>query len=189
MRVTPVPGDLVARMVEGDRDAIGALYDLYAPIMMAVAVKMLGGAQREAEDLVHDVFLEAWLRAADYDPERGSLRSWLLLRLRSRALDRLGTAEATRTQPLDESDPAVAGSRLAPVIERADGIGLREAVGRLDGSVRETLELTYFCNLTAQAIADRMSVPVGTVRSRLARGLRDLRVALEHGDGGRADER
>jgi len=182
---------LVAGMVEGDRDSVGALYDLYAPVMMAVAVKMLGG-HREAQDLVHDVFLEAWLHAGDYDPERGSLRSWLLLRLRSRALDRLGTAEATRTRSLDEGDPAVTGASLEPVIERADRISLGEAIGRLEASVRETLELTYFRGFTAQTIADRMNVPVGTVRSRLARGLRDLRVALEHGehgDGGRADER
>jgi RNA polymerase sigma-70 factor, ECF subfamily len=193
VHTTPVVSDrsLVAGMVEGDRDAVGALYDLYAPVMMAVAVKMLGGAHREAQDLVHDVFLEAWLHAGDYDPERGSLRSWLLMRLRSRALDRLGTAEATRTRPLDEGDPAVTGSSLAPVIERADRIGLREAIGRLDASVREILESTYFRGLTAQTIADQMNVPVGTVRSRLARGLRDLRIALEygeHGDGGRGDE-
>jgi RNA polymerase sigma-70 factor, ECF subfamily len=186
----PVANDqnLVAAMAGGDRDAIGTLYDLYAPIMMAVAVKTLG-AHREAQDLVHDVFLEAWLHAGDYDPERGSLRSWLLLRLRSRALDRLGTAEATRTRSLDEGDPPVAESSLAPAIEHADRIGLREAIGHLDTSVREVLELTYFRGLTAQAIADQMSIPVGTVRSRLARGLRELRATLERPDQGPPDER
>jgi RNA polymerase sigma-70 factor (ECF subfamily) len=186
----PVANDqnLMAAMAEGDRDAIGTLYDRYAPGMMAAAVKMLG-AHREAQDLVHDVFLEAWLHAGDYDPERGSLRSWLLLRLRSRALDRLGTAEATRTRSLDEGEPPVAPSTLGPVIEQADRIGLREAIDRLDGSVREVLELTYFRDLTALAIADRMRTPVGTVRSRLARGLRELRAALERPDRGPANER
>jgi RNA polymerase sigma-70 factor (ECF subfamily) len=180
--------NLVAAMADGDRDAIGTLYDLYAPGMMAAAVKMLG-THREAQDLVHDVFLEAWLHAGDYDPERGSLRSWLLLRLRSRALDRLGTAEATRTRSLDEDDSPVAESTLGMAIEQADRIGLRDAIGRLDASVREVLELTYFRGLTAQAIADQMNTPVGTVRSRLARGLRALRAALEHPDRGPADER
>lgn len=180
--------NLVAGVADGDRDAIGALYDLYAPVMLAAAVKMLG-AHREAQDLVHDVFLEAWLHAGDYDPEKGSLRSWLLLRLRSRALDRLGTAEATRTRSLDEGTQPVAESSLAPAIELADRIGLREAIGRLDTSVREVLELTYFRGLTAQAIADQIRIPVGTVRSRLARGLRELRAALERPDRGPADER
>lgn len=186
----PVANDynLVAGMADGDRDAVGALYDLYAPVMMAAAVRMLG-AHREAQDLVHDVFLEAWLHAGDYDPGKGSLRSWLLLRLRSRALDRLGTAEATRTRSLEEGDPPAPESSLAPFIEHADRIGLRDAIGRLDSGVREVLELTYFRGLTAQAIADQLSIPVGTVRSRLARGLRELRAALERPDRGPADER
>jgi hypothetical protein len=102
-----------------------------------------------------------------------------LLRLRSRALDRLGTAEATRTRSLDEGDAPIAAWSLAPVIEPADRIGLREAVGRLEASVREVLELTYFRGLTAPAIAEQTNVPVGTVRSRLARGLRQLRAALD----------
>jgi RNA polymerase sigma-70 factor, ECF subfamily len=191
--VRPVANDqnLVAGMADGDRDAIGALYDLYAPVMMACAVKMLGG-HREAQDLVHDVFVEAWLHAGDYDPEKGSLRSWLLLRLRSRALDRLGTAEATRTRSLDDGDPLIPEPSLTPAIEQADRLVLREAIGQLEASVREVLELTYFRGLTAQAIADQTRVPVGTVRSRMARGLRELRVALEspleHPHRGPADE-
>jgi RNA polymerase sigma-70 factor (ECF subfamily) len=186
----PVASDqtLVAAMAGGDREAIGTLYDLYAPGMIAAAVKMLG-AQREAQDLVHDVFLEAWLHAAEYDPERGSLRSWLWLRLRSRALDRLGTAEATRTRSLDEGDPLATGASLAPALEHADRIGLQKAIGRLDIAVRDVLELTYFRGLTAQVISDRMNIPVGTVRSRLARGLRELRAALDRPERGPADER
>jgi RNA polymerase sigma-70 factor (ECF subfamily) len=180
--------NLVAAMAAGDRDAISTLYDLYAPGMMAAAVKMLGD-HRSAQDLVHDVFLEAWLHADDYDPERGSLRSWLFLRLRSRALDRLGAAEATRTQSLEDGGLLVAESTLGPAIEQADRIGLADAVGRLDAGVREVLELTYFRGLTARAIADQMTIPEGTVRSRLARGLRELRAALEHPDRGPADER
>ena len=185
--------ELVERVREGDSTALAAMYRQHHLAVRAFARRLLGDATI-AEDLVHDVFLEAWLHAGDYDPERGSLRSWLLLRLRSRALDRLGTAEATRTRSLEEGDPAVIASSLAPVIERADGIGLREAIGRLENGVREVLERTYFRGLTAQAIADQMNVPLGTVRSRLARGLRDLRSALgqdEHGeqaDGGGADE-
>jgi RNA polymerase sigma-70 factor, ECF subfamily len=174
--------DLASGMAAGDRESIGALYDLYAPVMMAVAARMLGST-REAQDLVHDVFLEAWLHSGDYDPGRGSLRSWLLLRLRSRALDRLGRAEATRTRSLEEGEPPVAASSLAPAIEQADRIGLLQAIRRLESGVGEVLELTYFRGLTAQAIAEETSVPVGTVRSRLARGLRELRAALKSPDG------
>jgi RNA polymerase sigma-70 factor (ECF subfamily) len=174
----------MARIAAGDREALGTLYSLYAPTMMAIAVRMLGG-QREAQDLVHDVVLEAWIHACEFDPGKGSVRSWLLLRLRSRALDRLGRAETVRTRSIDDpthptrDESAVA---MTPAIEHADRIGLREAVERLDDGVREVLELTYFRGLTADAVAERAGVPVGTVRSRLARGLRVLRVALRGPD-------
>ena len=79
---------LIAAVAEGNRDALGELYDRFAPSMLAVALRMLGSS-REAEDVVQDVFLEAWQRAAHYDRARGTVRTWLMLRLRSRTLDRL----------------------------------------------------------------------------------------------------
>jgi RNA polymerase sigma-70 factor (ECF subfamily) len=177
---SPSAGDdaaLVALVATGDREALGALYGLLAPRMMAVAARMLDSL-REAEDLVHDVFLEAWLHAAEYDPARGSVRTWLLLRLRSRALDRLGRAAAARNQALfaqaASEDHAASGA-----FEPSDSIGLQQAVERLDTDVRNVLELTYFRGLTAEALALQLGIPVGTVRSRLARGLRSLRVLLD----------
>jgi RNA polymerase sigma-70 factor (ECF subfamily) len=177
---SPSAGDdaaLMALVATGDREALGALYGLLAPRMMAVASRMLDSL-REAEDLVHDVFLEAWLHAAEYDPARGSVRTWLLLRLRSRALDRLGRAAAARNQALfaqaASEDPAASGA-----FEPSDSIGLQQAVERLDTDVRNVLELTYFRGLTAEVLALHLGIPVGTVRSRLARGLRSLRVLLD----------
>src|SRR5262245_50133881 len=78
---------LVAAVAAGDRGALARLYDRYAVTLLAVGQRILGG-RREAEDLVHDVFLEAWRQASGYDPARGTVRAWLLVRLRSRALDR-----------------------------------------------------------------------------------------------------
>ena len=78
--------ELVLAMARGKTDALAKLYDLHAPVMLALAQRILG-SKNDAEDLVHDVFLEAWRRAADYDPERGTVRAWLILRTRSRAID------------------------------------------------------------------------------------------------------
>lgn len=177
---SPSPGDdsaLMALVAAGDREALGALYGRLAPRMMAVAARTLDSL-REAEDLVHDVFLEAWLHAAEYDPSRGSVRTWLLMRLRSRALDRLGRAAIARHQGLLE-EAAPEGPAASDVVEPSDSIGLQQAVERLDADVRDVLELTYFRGLTAEALAIHLGIPVGTVRSRLARGLRSLRVLLD----------
>src|SRR5690606_33840136 len=89
----PEPSDsaLVARMVAGDRGAVAALYARHVRSLFALARGMLKSPQ-EAEDLIHDVFLEAWRRSADYSEERGTVRAWLFMRARSRALDRLKAA-------------------------------------------------------------------------------------------------
>ena len=73
-------------MARGDSAALALLYDRYAGSMLALARRIVGRGP-EAEDVIHDVFLEAWRHAADYDAARGSVKSWLLLRTRSRSLD------------------------------------------------------------------------------------------------------
>jgi RNA polymerase sigma-70 factor, ECF subfamily len=173
--------ELIGRIRRGDTAAMGSVYDRHAPALFAIAVRMLG-AEREAEDLLHDVFLEAWQHAREYDQNKGSLYTWLVVRLRSRALDRLGRAEARRTRSLEESpepiDLAVDGSASA-----VDGIAVRRALARVEGNVRKVLELTYFDGLTAREIAEQMAVPVGTVKSRLARGLSALEALLSTKEG------
>lgn len=138
---------------------------------------MLGG-RREAEDLVHDVFLEAWRRADGYDPVRGTVRAWLLVRLRSRALDR---HRAERREPasldgvgrLDEQvadgeDPALAPDRAA----------VRRALQTLSREQRAILELSYFQGLSSSEIALHTGTPLGTVKSRMANALARLRAGL-----------
>jgi len=167
---------LVARIAGGDRQALASLYDRYAPHLLALARRVLGD-NREAEDLVHDVFLEIWRQAGDYDATRGSVRAWIVMRLRSRALDRLKTPRVSRSVPLegarfDEAevveDPALAPDRAA----------IRRALAGLPAEQRAVLELGYFEGLSSAEIADRVSVPIGTVKSRVAAGMAKLRAEL-----------
>jgi len=69
--------DLMAALVRGDRAAMATLYDRHASLLMALAVRMLQD-RAQAEELLHDVFLEAWHHARDYDASRGTVRAWLL---------------------------------------------------------------------------------------------------------------
>jgi RNA polymerase sigma-70 factor (ECF subfamily) len=169
-------GQLIARIQSGDTEAMGMVYDRHAPSLFTLAVRILG-AEREAGDLLHDVFIEAWQHAREYDPLKGSVHTWLAVRLRSRALDRLGRAEARRTRSLEDSSeaPPVTLDGSAALL---DGIAVRRALGQMEANVRKVLELTYFDEFTAREIAEQMAVPVGTVKSRLARGLSALEVLL-----------
>lgn len=174
---------LVAQVAQGNREALGALYDLHAPLLFGLAKRMLGAAAA-AEDLLHDVFLEVWQHAAEYRPDRGSVRSWLLVRTRSRALDRLGRGkrEFRAAERLStEGEPALAPSPSACV----DGARLRRLAGSLAPDLVAVLDLTYFEGLSASEIAQRLGIPIGTVKSRLARAVETLRQAMlpARGDG------
>jgi RNA polymerase sigma-70 factor (ECF subfamily) len=132
-------------------------------------------------DVVHDVFLEAWRRASGYDPARGTVRAWLLVRLRSRALDRHRAASGAPV-PIDSigqleeraaeaEDPALAPDRAA----------VRRALETLSDEQRAVLELGYFQGLSSSEIALRTGIPIGTVKSRVATALARLRAGLNQG--------
>jgi RNA polymerase sigma-70 factor (ECF subfamily) len=166
----------VERAQAGDRQAFGLLYDQLAPALMAAAERILRG-RRESDDLVHDVFLEAWQHIREYDPSKARFRTWLLLRLRSRALDLLARAETRHTR-LAHNDSEM-DSSVSPSQEHAVEQGaLRKALEGLEEGVRNVLDQTYFEGLNAREIAERTGLPLGTVKSRLARGLGALGEAL-----------
>lgn len=160
----------------GDRNSLAALYDRYAPALLAIGRRILGD-RREAEDLLHDVFLEVWRHAGDYDAARGSVRAWLLMRMRSRALDRRKAAAFSRRADLPPPDVAAdtsgEDSTLGP-----DRQAVRRALEALPPEQRQVLELGYFEGLSSSEIAERVRAPIGTVKSRVAAALSKLRAGL-----------
>lgn len=165
--------ELVAAMAAGDRAALGIVYDRYASLLMAVGMRVLHES-RDAEDVLHEVFVEAWKQATTYDPARGSVRAWLVTRMRSRALDRAKSAVRTRSVALD--DAPVPAAR--PERSRDDHDRLHNALDTLPTEQRQVLELGYFEGLSSSEIASLLEVPVGTVKSRVAAGLQKLRGAF-----------
>jgi RNA polymerase sigma-70 factor (ECF subfamily) len=178
VRAQSTDAELVAAAAEGERLALAALYDRYAPLLLALANRLLRH-QREAEDLLHDVFLEVWRQAGDYDPSRGSVRAWLVMRLRSRALDRLKSVRHTRVVSLEST--TLPEEPQAPPVEQTfghDQAMVRDALLELPADQRVVLELAYFEGLSLSEIATRLEVPIGTIKSRLARALTRLRDTL-----------
>lgn len=169
---------LLAAVARGDATALAILYDRYASLLMGAAVRIMNDREA-AEDLVHDVFMEAWKQAAGYDPSRGAVRTWFMVRLRSRALDRKRSGYTTREsavadirvverpQPLEE-DPSLGPDRRR----------LRHALSSLPEDQRIVLELSYFEGLSSSEIAGRLGVPIGTVKSRVAAAFTRVRTAL-----------
>ena len=175
----PLDEELVARMAAGDRAALAALYDRYGTTLMALAQRLLR-SPNDAEDLLHDVCMETWRQAHTYRPSRGSVRAWLMTRLRSRAFDRLrsprhGLMELRHTS--GGADEPV-GRAIDPIL-RLDCERAQRALAGLPPDLRAVLELAYLEGLAHPEIGERLAIPLGTAKSRLARALTMLRERLK----------
>ncbi len=168
---------LVERMARGDRAALAELYTRHAPRLMSLLIRLLGQPP-EAQDVLHDVFLEAWRRAADYSPERGSVSAWLSLRTRSRALDRLRAAPRTRAATFSEELLSTLLDPNSDPARTSDHGRLLQVLQKLAREEQEVLVLGYFEGLSSSEIANRLNIPVGTVKSRTRTALEKLRLQM-----------
>ncbi|MCA9607047.1 MAG: sigma-70 family RNA polymerase sigma factor [Myxococcales bacterium] len=169
--------DLVIALARGEREALAELYDRHASAMLGLGLKLLRD-RGEAEEILHDVYLEAWSRAGDYDPSRGGVRTWLMLRMRSRCLDRIKSAARSRTSPAGEDLERIVGGAPAAATDRIDAKRVHGAMEGLPDEQRRILELGYFAGLSCSEIADTLEIPIGTVKSRLHAAMKKLRAEL-----------
>ena len=179
----PQPDDdalLAQRIRSGDREALGELYDRYAPVAMATALRVVADRE-QAEDLVHDTFVAVWHKIDRFDPMRGSLRAWLLTIVRNRAIDRLrGTRPSMVIEDADEQSLLRTGANPTweAAIARRSAAELRLALDGLPPEQRQAIELAYFGGYTYREIAILTNVPLGTANGRLRLALAKLRDAL-----------
>jgi RNA polymerase sigma-70 factor (ECF subfamily) len=171
---------LVALAARGDESALAELYDRTAPQALGLARRVLRD-ERLAEDAVQEAFLGVWRSAASFVPDRASARSWVLTLVHRRAVDIVRRRERRRAEPLDETtvDPQVGG----PTPHEAAWLRLerervQDALRHLSDPQREAIELAYFGGFTQAELADRLGVPLGTIKSRMFTGLARLRDLL-----------
>jgi RNA polymerase sigma-70 factor, ECF subfamily len=166
-----------------DPATFGRVYDEHRRGVHATAFRVLGSTSA-AQDVVQDVFLRVWRNPAKYDARRGELGSYLRLMARSRAVDlwREGQASGRAEDRLkvvvsnDPPRPEQQPDHLA--LASSDRRTVRAALSRLPDPQREALVLAYWGGLTADQIADRAGVPLGTAKSRIRLGLARLRTEL-----------
>jgi RNA polymerase sigma-70 factor (ECF subfamily) len=171
----------VDRMAQGDASSLAALYDRHARAIYSLAIRILSDAA-EAEDVVQEVFTQAWRQANRYDAARAPVAGWLMIITRARSLDRLRRRKSRITATeLDAStphprDPDPSQELQAITAEQAER--LRGALGALPDGQRMAIELAYYQGLTQTDIAERLQQPLGTIKTRIRTGLLKLREAL-----------
>lgn len=188
--LTELDRELAARLRRGDRSALAALYDRYGGVVLALLLRIVR-SQAEAEDLLQDVYLQAWRRAPEYDPRRGSFSAWLFTIARNRALDVVRSprhrqalqraaepADAEQRPSSSEEAPAGEASPEEVLALKRRAQAVRAALAELTPAQREAIELAYYGGLSHSEIASHTGEPLGTIKSRINQAAARLRAAL-----------
>lgn len=184
----PDDDSLISRISARDPEALSRLYDRYRSVVYSLAMRVLRDPA-EAEEVLTDVFLQAWRSAATFDAGRGSVGAWLTTLARSRAIDRLrarGRREAVvmtmDQETMPEAAPAAGGSDLDGPEKDADTMLKRRRIGAALASLspeqRAALEMAYYGGYSQSEIAAKLREPLGTVKTRMRQGLIALKQNL-----------
>lgn len=171
--------ELLSLVAQQDRTALGVLYDRHSSLLYSMILRVAGDPA-EAQDLLHDAFLQIQRKAAAYDAAGGRPVGWLVTVARNLAIDRVRTARRRRELVEEHARPGTEANSGDAAVQRQDEARhLVEAVAGLPSAQREALELAYFAGFTQEEISEKLQEPLGTIKARIRRGLLKLRTALD----------
>jgi RNA polymerase sigma-70 factor (ECF subfamily) len=171
----------LARVAGGDRSALQIVYRDTSAKLFGVCLRILND-RSEAEDVLQEVYLTVWRKAASFDPARASPITWLVAVARNRSIDRLRAgAGGRRMDPIDAAaevrDPAPAAVELVEAAQQSNRLGL--CLEQLESRQSIAIRSAFLDGNTYEELAERMKVPLGTMKSWIRRGLSKLRDCLE----------
>ncbi len=175
--------ELLKRIGQGDSASFEMLYDRLSGVLFSTAYRILNN-QVAAEDVLQDVFVQIWEKAARYDPTLGKPLTWAVTLTRNKAIDRLRSTQ--RRNRLQDSV-----QRESEIFEQFDdrnsfdavasgelGTLVRGALEKLSSDQRQVIELAFFSSMTQSEIAERLDQPLGTIKARIRRGMMKLREVI-----------
>jgi RNA polymerase sigma-70 factor, ECF subfamily len=169
--------DLMPLIEVGDAEAFAALYDRHGRMAYTLAYRMMGEKQG-AEDVVQEAFIKVWRSAGGYRVGRGSVRTWILSIVHNRGIDHL-RSHARRGRMQDKVEASAPTSEpseaFAETWRNSQRDQVREALNTLPQEQLKILELAYFSGYTHVEIAERLDLPLGTVKGRMRLGLQKVR--------------
>ena len=174
---------LLRRVSEHDRQAFSQLYDRYSGVLYSTVFRVLNNPD-EASDVLQDVFLQIWDKAATYDPALGKPFSWALTMARNKAIDRL-RALKRRYSFIEEVTHEMEEEAHAPiprpdeVFTQEQAAVIRSAVATLPLEQRQAIEMAFLGGMTQNEIATSLNQPLGTIKARIRRGMLKLRDGLK----------
>jgi len=177
--VTPDLTTLIERVQHGDQNAFAEIYDAVAPMVFAAVSRVLRDPAM-SEEVTQEVFVEVWTHAARFDPEKASVSTWAVTIARRRAIDRVRKEQSqrNRVEQLARRRPEVVPLTDDAVVTRIEGERVGRALADLPPDQREIIELAFIEGLSHSTIAERLGLPLGTVKGRVRGGLQRLSGAM-----------
>ncbi len=179
---------LLEQVAQGDQSAVGKVLDQYGDLVWSLARRFLGNSP-EAEDAVQDIFIAVWSSAERYKPELASEVTFIATIARRRLIDRL--RKNSRTPDSETYDESIATQNPDPVNRITENVEVQNVVRVLNDMPeqhREILSLSIYEGYSHSEIADRLAIPLGTVKTRVRRGLIHIREQLELDDADRKEQ-
>ena len=165
---------LLRRTAKRDTTAFRELYDLTSPRQLGIAIRILGRRDL-AEEAIQDAYVSIWERAANFRPEMGSAQGWITTIVRRRAIDRLRASTWLKHEVV--TDQSEAHSATATASE--NDLALYRCLDTLTGKMQVAIRLAYLYGMTHRELSEALEMPLGTIKSRLRRGLEALKECLE----------
>jgi RNA polymerase sigma factor (sigma-70 family) len=166
--------ELLDAVASGDDGALAALYDRFGRVAYGLAYRILRD-QALAEDAVQEGFLAVWRSAQSYQRERSKAATWILTLVHRRAVDLVRREDRRRTEALDLAQEPASESVDEEAGLRDRRLAVQAALQQLPDDQRQALELAYYGGYTQSELAERLGVPLGTIKSRMFAGLNRLR--------------
>ena len=169
--------ELLARIAQGDEKAFAKFYDQFAHGLYSLVFKILNDA-KETEDVLQEGFTQIWKKASTYDGNRSSAFTWAVMIMRNKAIDHIRSRQR-QSRVVEE---AALESSIEPAMQEDEGVFqneqrtiVRAALEKIPDEQRQAIDLAFFSGLTQMQIAEKLGEPLGTVKSRIRRGLLKLR--------------
>ena len=175
------PNELMERASSGDQAAFGQLYDQLSPLLYGIVLRIVRDPAM-SEEVTQEVFVQLWRSAPSFDSTAGDVRSLAATIARRRAIDCVRSVESSRRRDDAHESDVISAAVATPekiVVDRDQANSVHNALQRLPELQRESLELAYFGGLTYRAVAERLDVPEGTIKTRIRDGLKRLRQEME----------
>ena len=170
---------LIKRLQQGDQKAVGLIYDAYGDALYGQILRIVG-SEEVAVEILQDTFTKVWTHRMDYDGRQGRLYTWMMTIARRTSLNYLSSKHGRRRYDIQSDDNLVHMSDHNSFVSRMEAVDLKGAVTDLDDKYQTIIDLIYYQGYTHIEVSEELGIPLGTVKSRIKIGLRELRKLYNH---------